>query len=228
MSHETRFELFDRFRCLYLLLSLVALMALYPYLGRDGVEARLFNGLFTAVMLFGLYAVSRSPVQFYVSGALLLPALVGSWTATAGENELLEVVLAACLVTFFGVLSVLVLRYVFTACNYVADRLCGALSVYLLMGIAFSEIYRMLYVFDPGHFAVSEGGRALSAVSTRFVYFSFVTQTTMGYGDVTPATAATESLTILQATAGVIYLAVLVAWLVGSIRPLESPSDGPG
>jgi hypothetical protein len=125
--------------------------------------------------------------------------------------------------TFYLVMSVLVLRYVFRGRANILDRLCGALSVYFLMGLAFSEIYQVVYLIEPQSFAVS--GRPLTLDSTRFLYLSFVTQTTLGYGDITPISTVTESLVILQATTGVLYVAVLVGWLVGSVRPLPDAHE---
>ena len=218
------FATFDRLRCLYLLISITALMALYPYLTVEDDKADPgFTALFSAVMLFGLYSVARSQRQFWFTAALLRPAMLANWTDFEGNSQRLEVILTGFLVAFFVLLSVLVLRYVFSGRKNIPDRLCGALSVYLLMGLAFAEIYAAIYAAAPHSFAVS--GRPLTLDSTRFLYLSCVTQTTMGYGDMTPTTTVTESLTIIQATTGVLYVAVLVAWLVGSIRPLSHPSE---
>ena len=218
------FATLDRLRCLFLLISIAGLMALYPYLTVEDDQAdHAFTALFSAVMLLGLYSVARSRRQFWFTAALLLPAMLANWTNLEPVHPLLEGILSGFVVAFFLLLSVLVLRYVFSGQKNIPDRLCGALSVYLLMALAFAEIYAAIYVVAPHSFVVS--GRPLTLDSTRFLYLSFVTQTTMGYGDMTPNTAVTESLAIIQATTGVLYVAVLVAWLVGSIRPLSNSSE---
>ncbi len=211
---------FDNWRCLWLLLSLMVLIASYPYLvgGADG-EGWLYEALFTWVMLWGLYSVARSRRQFAVAALLLLPALLNSWTDLDESHRMFDFVLSLATFAFFSVMSVMVLHYVFTGSKHMTDRLCGALSVYFLMGLAFSQLYHAIYELDSGSFRFPDDSHGPEF--TRFLYLSFVTQTTMGYGDITPSAMSTESLTILQSSLGVMYLAVLVAWLVGSARPFQ-------
>ena len=89
----------------------------------------------------------------------------------------------------------------------------GALSVYLLIGMAFTSICEAIYVIDPGAF----NGTNASPTSAHgdFRYFSFVTLTTLGYGDITPKSEIAGTFATLEATVGQVYLTVLVARLVG-------------
>lgn len=85
----------------------------------------------------------------------------------------------------------------------------GAIAVYLQIGIAFSMAYLVAYRIDPGAFPAV----AASSVGT-FVYYSFVTLTTVGYGDIVPATASGRTLAIFEALTGQIFLVVVVARIV--------------
>jgi voltage-gated potassium channel Kch len=97
------------------------------------------------------------------------------------------------------------------------DKIFAAICVYLLMGYAWTFIYALLEELQPGSFV------ALSAVApndyvARYMemrYLSFMTLTTVGYGDIVPHSPATRTLAALEAVAGQIYLTVLVARLVG-------------
>ena len=211
----------DGWRCLYLLVSIVALLALYPYLLSRAWSNFLYDALFNAVMLFGLYSVARTRMQFFGLGLLLVPLLIGNWAEFGEGQRSAELALTAATAAFFFLLAGLVLRHVFIGRTRVGDRLCGALSVYLLLGLAFAQLYQLVYLAEPTAFAFAHPIESEVLLAPRFVYLSFVTQTTIGYGDITPRMMATESLTILQATMGVFYLAVLVAWLVGSVKPLR-------
>ena len=101
------------------------------------------------------------------------------------------------------------------------DTGVGGISVYLLIGITFAMVYGLVSHLDPTAFPISSGAVADRvrlpgrAGFSELVYFSLVTQTTLGYGDVVPLSSAARSLSALQAVTGQIYLAVFVARLIG-------------
>ncbi len=91
--------------------------------------------------------------------------------------------------------------------------LIAAVVTYLLMALMWSFAYALLEFYQPGSFNSLEG---LTRDSRQFfLYYSFVTLTTLGFGDITPLTEKAKALTILQAFIGQIYLVVILAWLVG-------------
>ena len=95
------------------------------------------------------------------------------------------------------------------------NKVTGSLCVYLLIGIAWAELYQLLQGYDPSSFAGVEQQQG-HALSWRFLYFSFVTLTTLGYGDVLPLTIYAQTLTAMETVIGQFYLAVLVAVLVSA------------
>ena len=97
-----------------------------------------------------------------------------------------------------------------------AERICAALDTYLLVGIAFGVAYWMMESAAPGSFS-----RDLTP--PRAVYFSFVTQATLGFGDIVPVQEHAEGLVVAQGIGGQMYLAVLVARLV-SLYSAREPS----
>jgi voltage-gated potassium channel Kch len=94
-----------------------------------------------------------------------------------------------------------------------ADIIAGAIVAYLLMALMWSLLYGVLEAAHPGSFKFAEGvvriGREL------FTYFSFVTITTVGYGDIFPVTPVARAFSNLEAVVGQLYLVILVSWLVG-------------
>jgi len=102
------------------------------------------------------------------------------------------------------------------------DTIIGGVVVYLMLGIAFAGVYQLVEFIQPGSFAVSNPGgghwgpwEPEAGIYPRLFFFSFVTLTTLGYGDITPASQATGALTSLQAAIGSLYLAILISRLVG-------------
>lgn len=146
--------------------------------------------------------------------------------------------LSACLTILFAVLAVLlgqeVFRYLMlvsafgfcvVAIKYSAqevfltgavdlNKIVGSLCIYLLLVVAWAIVYDFLELLTPGSFAGLSANTDLSRFD-EFTYFSLVTITTLGYGDITPKNLVAGITAGLQATAGVFYTAVLVASLVG-------------
>lgn len=127
------------------------------------------------------------------------------------EGQLLATWLIFCLLSGW-----IALRDVLFGGPVDENRLAGAICVYLLIGVARSVLYLYLALFDAASFRglVSEGWAAGSA---EFLYLSFVTLTTLGYGDLAPVTPLARTLAYLEAVFGQMDLTVLVAALVGKL-----------
>jgi voltage-gated potassium channel len=104
-----------------------------------------------------------------------------------------------------------VLHSLLTAKRVYVDEVVGTLNIYLLIGYTWSYIYVLLEICRPGSFRMSELGERLS---TQLIYFSFITLTTVGFGDTSPATPVAQALVILEAIFGQYFVAVVVAYLV--------------
>ena len=94
------------------------------------------------------------------------------------------------------------------------DLVFGAVAAYLLLGICWGGLYTLIEKIQPGSFSFGEG---LSEASSLF-YYSFVTLTTLGYGDILPLSKIARTAAYLEAVTGVMFTAILIAGLVGSIR----------
>lgn len=120
-------------------------------------------------------------------------------------------------IAYFFFLIDVVLRQVFRAGPVTAHRIRGAIAVYLLIGITWSFIYQLIAQLLPGAFSFPQsmtakpGEEAHRAVLT---YFSYVTMTTLGYGDIVPVHPAARMFVIVEALIGQIYPATLLARLV--------------
>ena len=107
------------------------------------------------------------------------------------------------------------------------DSVFGAICSYLLFGLAWALSYAAIYTLLPEAFSIPEkpsfgadtGSNQFGAIS-QFIYHSFVTMTTLGYGDITPRDPVTRAVTWMQAVVGQFYVAVVIAWLVSALpRP---------
>ena len=198
-----------------ILLVVVATPLLAEGLGRG----YLFQLLLTVVFFGALNAVSNTKRTLRFGLALALPAVVASWTALfrPGSESLawVDLVFTAAFLCFT---AAHILGYVYRARRVTSEILFGALSVYLLIGLTFALVFTTLEARHPGSLSLPvgtfEAGQADPHPFATISYFSFVTMTTLGYGDIGPLTPAARSLVTLEALLGQLFLAVLIARLV--------------
>lgn len=101
------------------------------------------------------------------------------------------------------------MKWLFSVDSVDADTVKGGICVYIMLGLAWSAIYRLVYELNPDSFSVDFGA------VWEFMYFSFTTLTTVGYGDITPVSSFAMMLTNLEGLTGQLFLTVFVARLVG-------------
>lgn len=198
--------------------SLVVTIFLAPILNETPLGGIVISVLVSVVLLSALNLVAERRLFLGIGLGLFLPSLALIW-AGVGLNvaELLGVgrILS---VLFLTVTMGAILHRVLRARQVTAEVLYAAVSVYLLIGLVGAFAFSALLVWQPGALDVrlvpippEEEG----ALKADLLYYSFVTQTTLGYGDILPVTALARMTAIFLAIGGVLYLAVLVATLVG-------------
>ena len=118
------------------------------------------------------------------------------------------------LIPFLGTVILVLVQYIFMAKTVTRDVLYAAISIYLLLGAIFVPIYGFVETLWPGSFI--DGAMPDRSVTwQQFIYYSYVTLTTMGYGDMLPISWWARSIASMEAVIGVLYLAIMMARLVG-------------
>ncbi len=197
------------------LLATFIVPELLPDEGRFRWQIPLF---LTIVMLSALNAVSDRRTEFWVAAALLLSGLVPEWMHAFGvENT--DIWGKILIATFLTYVAILILRTVLRPTEIDVEVILGALCVYLLFALVWGFAYQVVALRHPGAFAIPpallEGAASPEkALGAAMHYFSFVTITTLGYGDIQPVIPIARSLAITEALFGQIYLVTLIARLV--------------
>ena len=106
-----------------------------------------------------------------------------------------------------------------------ADKIYGALSVYLLFGQGWALAYILVETMNPGSFVGLARPGVVDGVGSELIYYSFVTLTTLGYGDITPVSLTVRNLTVMEAVTGVLYIATLIASLVATYKESSGRED---
>lgn len=201
-----------------LLISLAALFFISPFISGDQSFADKVFGAFTlAVLISCLRAISQTRRFFIFMLVFTLINLgVGSYEilSTMEPHDFRTLVLVMRVV-YFAVVFFSIMRYVLDRSSVTGDKICGAISAYMVMGIIWTFVYALFYHLNPASFLIPEALLSSESVnSTWALYFSFTTLTTLGYGDITPQTPAVQSYAIMEAACGQIFLAVIVARLI--------------
>lgn len=211
-----------------LLASLLLMMASAPLVhhvwpvGRPFFSHVLMLALFGLVLLSAVLAACQCRREAVFALWLAVPGFamdvagqLADRGGLASAGHLLETL-------FLGYTVVLILRLIFTVQRVTLNMIWAAGCAYLLLGVLFANVYSLLDILEPGSFhfsfATGDGGERMrlgGGESVYPLYFSFVTITTLGYGDIVPAAGSTRMLAAVEAIIGQLYLAVLVARLVG-------------
>lgn len=202
-----------RNRFLLLLGSLVLLLLLSPLLECGSAGNQVLTLLFSLVLLAAVLASSGRRWTLAVALLLALPWLYLSWLHPLWRADATDVA-ASLLIIALGLFVLgLLLQSVLGAGKVGADTLCGAIAAYLLIGVVWALSYGVIEALDPGAFGFGEGD--FETLWNQLLYFSLVTLSTLGYGDITPVSAFARIWSALEAVTGTLYLAVLIARLVG-------------
>ena len=201
----------DRF--LFLIIFIVALIVLGPFI-EGFIKLRLFMDLFFSIIFIAtIYAVSQKKLHVIIAAILIIPALIAVWTPDIPIHNVLLTIGYICGLIVFAFAVISILKYIFAEETVTRQTLSAAVAVYLLIALMWSFIYRLIENLYPASFAVAHD--KVQDAANVFIYFSLVTITTLGYGDITPIGSQAIALSVLEAITGQIYLVVVVAWFVG-------------
>ena len=212
----------------YLLVSLLLLLLLAPLFEGTFLGLIVVDIAYAAVLLSAVYAVSEKKHLSTLALVLVVPIIVGRWSNYFLNNDSFTLVVNSLTLAFFVFMVCAVLSHVLKNEEVTADKIYGALSVYLLIGVTWASLFTVIEGIRPQSFLIAGvQGASIGEMSRHFTYYSFVTLTTLGYGDITPLTPTAKAFSYVEAVFGQIYLAVLIARLVGLHIAQSMKKDSP-
>ncbi len=215
LQRAYRFCLGDGSLTIAVFILIFFVFALYPMV-EVGVIRRFWLDLaFAAFFALGAVFVfePRPMVRLFI--IFLVGTVVASLVEDFFERSWLFFLRSVLTMLASGVFGVLLLTRVMRDGRINLNRIMGAIGSYLLIGIIFTQAYRLLADLIPGAFAIGGAPAAFGDISAKLPYYSFITLTSTGYGDITPVHPYARSLATMEALGGNLFLAVLVARLVG-------------
>ena len=210
-------------KAMYLTIALFAFILLSPGVGAHHRVQIIMHVCFTAILLAALWALDQSwrRVVATIAG---LPWIATFWIdmffAVSAWVYLLGTV---SMVVFFIFLIEQMIRSIVDRSRVTQDTIYQAVSAYLMLGVMWMGFYLIVYRVNPEAFSVAgtPGLGSADAAWKHLLYLSYATLTTLGYGDITPVAPMARALAMVEATVGPLYLAVLLARLVGRFSRQE-------
>jgi hypothetical protein len=226
---------FRQRRYLILLGALVALLVVEPIAASLGMMEATFDALLVVVLGVLALAVAQDKGWWLIALVLCVPAAVlsvgGHVVAATNQHVGLSIGHGIAAV-FFVVVAGKIVASIIRSEDISTDSVFGAICGYLLLGVAWGLTYTVLQSVDSHAFQMSDALRQHMEdnkdARNVFNYYSFVTLSTVGYGDVTPRSEVARTLSWVEAVTGQLYLAVLIAGLMSALVTLRISPDRRG
>ena len=200
-------------RFLFVLVTLLGFLILNPLLRGFTGLSNLLDFFLTVILISSIYAVSQKKHHLIIAVLLVLPLLLSTWTRHLIESPTLSLVHNCSGILFFAFMAITILSFVLNKNKVTLNVIYASIVVYLYLAFMWAFIFILVEELQPGSIAMTHS--QIDESISHFFYYSFVTITTLGYGDITPTSEVARSLAIIEAVIGQIYLVVLVARLVG-------------
>jgi voltage-gated potassium channel len=198
---------------LILLVSLLALQIIPPFI--NPAERSILLGILVAlVLLFALYLVAYNRKELIIGILLCAPAIATNWADKSIDPTLVIYAHYLFAIAFLSYTCLHIFRYLFETEDISADMLYAAVCLYFIVGMIWAMIYVLIEMYHPGSFQLDADLNNTRAVFGELLYFSYVTISTLGYGDMAPLTRIARSWATIEAIIGQFYLAFVVARLV--------------
>lgn len=204
--------------------SLILLLVVAPFMENLAIGEVIESILLTVVMVLGVMAVGKNRRTLVVATLLVAPALAGKWLNHVWPDVFRAEYYMPMALLFLVFLMWRLIRFILVSPRVNLDVLCAGLAVYLLLGMVWAFIYTIVGRLTPGAFTLPAGNQMQGITS---FYFSFITLSTVGYGDIVPVSHVARMLAAAEAVAGTLFMAVFIARLV-ALYTTQDPAEEPG
>ncbi len=223
VRRRRRFIILKKWSAFEFLISLLLLVIVTPFV-EDLEHGPLIEGLLlTFVMASAVVAVSEGRSALWIAVAIAFLAIAGRWIHHFAPGRFPRAIFLAPSLGLLAFVLVQYLRYILRAPVVTFVVLCAAASTYVMLGLLWTMAYVLDASIEPHAFTSTTmpNGPDLMSGFNAF-YFSFVTLSTVGYGDIVPVSKVARMLAAMEAITGTLYVAMLIARLVSmhaSTRP---------
>lgn len=189
--------------------------AIYPFVDSN-TGSLIMHLIFLMILITGVMAVSRKPRWARIVAMIAVAGLGFRYWGHAYPSQTALVLNVGLRAFFAAMLITVILMHVFRGGPVNRHRISGSIAVYMLIGALFAYLYFIIVTLDPGAFSidVSLFNNDPHRLMAKLFYFSYITMTSVGFGEIVPTSPAACTLSMLQALIGQLFPAVLLARLV--------------
>jgi hypothetical protein len=208
-------------RFIYIIFAIMLVLMVNPFIRPLGLMGHIISTLFIAMIpLSCAFAITGDRKQAIIILLIAAPFVILEGFTFFFTDRLLSVVAISFATILYFYIVFLLVKNLLSIRVVTADLIYCAISIYLLIGIMWAGIYNVVEGVSPGSFSGT-------SETVDLLYFSFVTLTTVGFGDVVPLSVLGKRLAVFEAAMGSIYMAVIIAMIVGRymLKQLEQDSE---
>lgn len=214
---------FRRFSTVQLLIALAVLLNCAPFVEELEGGHLILSVLFSLVLIAAVFAVADRKRTLVIALVLAVPAITARWINHFRPDLVHPSVFLVCALLLLAFVIGHLLHFILRAPIVTVEVLCASIAAYLMLGLMWTVAYWLVDQLTPGgafSFNTNRGSQSMNGF-TGF-YFSFITLSTVGYGDITPVSRAARWLAAMEAMTGLLYVAVLIARLVSLYSTAKS------
>lgn len=204
-----------KYRFSFLLSSLLILLMITPLIHEFTMVSIILSVFLSYILISSVFTISGKIHFLRLAILLAVPSFLLNWLYSYNQNLLLEQIALSVDIIYFAYLILVLFLNLKQVSQVTFEVIAAGLSVFLLLGLLWGFIFALVESFIPGSFTGIDS--AAGDPRFRFLYFSFVTLTTLGYGDIAATNPIAQSWTVLEAIIGQIYLVVIISGLVGIV-----------
>jgi hypothetical protein len=200
----------DRSLSVMFVLLVVFIFVLVPALDRGRIGELIIKGTYTIMLCTAILSVAKNNRYVTVIGLFAIAAIIVNWVSDFEPTTTVLIIHNIASISFNLLFALVILKKTFKEGDITFQRIQGSIVVFLLAGLMYAYVFDAIYLYaGPGSF------NNVSGIGLKeFLYFSFTSLTTMGYGDITPVHPLARSLANSEALIGQLYPAILIARLV--------------
>ncbi|MBT8379609.1 MAG: potassium channel family protein [Ignavibacteria bacterium] len=156
---------------------------------------------------------------------IAIAVIIIEWLSELLNLSLLSTLSLIANIAFFDLIVILFIMQIVRAKTVTPKVIMESINGYLMLGLSFSILIALICVIDPNSFSFKHLADSMNpsiSYVSNYIYFGFVTLSTLGYGDVVPLTPAARSLAIFTSITGQMYVAIIIAALVSKYLSQKS------